>query len=184
MSVFLSQLLATARQSPVIATCVALTLIAGIANYPLNEERQAALREHEEMRQRGEAMLVALTDRIRINADLLIVSEAQDTIDNNLVSEDTMEVNLGYFYRLEKLNRVRLARIDQMVAPAADTGALFKTVPVSLQVNGSYRNVLAFVRDLETGPRLLRVRSYRIERGDGIGNELQLVLIVDLLAQA
>lgn len=182
MMVLLAQLWAAVRVRPGIATCLAIALLAGLANYPLWERRLVVTGQHELIRQQGETMLAALTDRSRINADLAALTEAQEVIDRNLVSEQSMEVNLGYFYRLEKLNRVRLSRIDQLGATPADRDSPFRTIPVSLQVSGTYRNLLAFVRELETGPRIMRTSSYRLERADPSGGELALYLTVELLA--
>ena len=182
MMVLFAQLWAAVRLHPGIATCLTIALLAGSANYPLWQRRQSVTWQHELVRQQGETMLAALTDRSRINADLAALTEALEIIDRNLVSEESMEVNLGYFYRLEKLNRVRLSRIDQLGATPADEDSPFRTIPVSLQVSGTYRNLLAFVRELETGPRIMRTSSYRLERVDPSGSELALSLTVELLA--
>jgi Tfp pilus assembly protein PilO len=183
MMVLLAQFWAAVRLRPGIAACLTIAFVAGLANYPLWRERQAVTQQHEEVRLRGEVMLAALTDRGRINADLATLAAAQEVIDRNLVSEESMEVNLGYFYRLEKLSRVRLSRIDQMGTAPAEAGRPFKTVPISLQVSGTYRNLLGFMRELETGPRILRTRAYRIERIDASSGELLLFLTVELLAR-
>ncbi len=181
--ILLAQLWAVARQRPLVTLCLLVAVLVGVGNYPLWLHRHEVARQHEEVRGRGEAMLAALTDRSRINEDLQVLAEAHEVIDRNLVSESSMEVNLGYFYRLEKINRVRLTRIDQMVSNPAPSGSPFKTVPVSLQLTGTYRNLLGFVRDLETGPRILRVRGYRFERMDLESGEMLLQLSVELLAQ-
>lgn len=182
--ILLAQLWAVARQRPGVALCLLVAVLAGAGNYPLWLHRQEVARQHDEVRRRGEAMLAALTDRSRISEDLRVLAEAHEVIDRNLVSESSMEVNLGYFYRLEKINRVRLTRIDQMVSAPASADSPFKTVPVSLQLTGSYRNLLGFVRDLETGPRIMRVRGYRLERTDLNGGDMLLQLSVELLAQS
>ncbi|HEX2862246.1 MAG TPA: type 4a pilus biogenesis protein PilO [Lacunisphaera sp.] len=181
--IFLAQFWAAIRLNPGTSACLAVALLAGLVNYPLWQQRDAATFRHAEIRLRGETMLAALTDRSRIDADLAVLTEAHEVIERNLVSELSMEVNLGYFYRLEKINRVRLARIDQLGTAQSSDEAPFKTVPITLQVSGTYRNLLGFMRDLETGPRILRTRSYRLERLDPAGNEMQLFLTVELLAQ-
>lgn len=183
MMILLSQFWAAVRLRPVMATCVAVALLAGGANYPLWQQRQEAARRYEEVSQRGKTILMALNERGRIQADLAILTEAQEIIDRNLVSDQTMEVNLGYFYRLEKLSRVRLVRVDQLGSAPGDTKNPFKVVPISLQVAGTYRNLLGFMRELENGPRLLRTRSYRLERTDLSGGELMLVMSVEMLAR-
>lgn len=183
MSILLAQFWALVRTHPVISLTILLAAVVGGANFPLWEKRQEITREHDEVRRRGQAMLVALTDRTRIERDVALLAEAGEVIDHNLVSEENMEVNLGYFYRLEKLTRVQLGRIDQLGSIPPETGSAFRTVPISLQLSGSYRNLLAFVRELENGPRILRLRNYRVERADSSGNELSMNLMVELLAK-
>jgi Tfp pilus assembly protein PilO len=184
MMILLAQFWAAIRLHPLIAACLAIALVAGLANYPLWQRRLEITERHEVVRLQGERMLAALTERGRINADLTALTEAQEVIDRNLVNEYSMEVNLGYFYQLEKISRVRLSRIDQMAALPTEPEQPFKTVPITLHVAGTYRNLLGFIRELETGPRILRTRSYRLERGDHSGGtELRLYLNVELLAE-
>lgn len=128
-------------------------------------------------------MLHALTDRSRINAELSALQDALALIDRNLVDEASMEVNLGYFYRLERQTRVRLARLNQLSPLPPPDGNPFKAVPFSMQVAGSYRNLMDFLHELETGPRLLRIRGYDFARGDSADGELSLELTVEFLAR-
>jgi Tfp pilus assembly protein PilO len=183
MSVFLAQVLAFIRRLPVAAACLALAVVLAAYNWHLWHERAAVAARHEEVRGLGTAMLAFLTDRARIEADRAALREALDFIEANLVDEEGMEANLGYFYRLERLTRVRLARIDQLAPSLPEPGSPYKAVPVTLQISGSYRSIMSFLRELETGPRLLRVRNYRFERVDPGSGELILFLTVDLLAR-
>src|SRR5205085_1009747 len=68
MMILLSQLWAAMRLRPGIATCLTIGLAAALANYPLWKERQVVTFEHERVRQHGEAILAALTDRGRLKA--------------------------------------------------------------------------------------------------------------------
>lgn len=171
-----------ARRHPLVATCLVMTVLTLLANGYLWWERNRITREHAEVLQTGTAMLEAVGDRARIEADVAALGAALEQIERNLATEESMEVNLGYFYRLEKLSRVRLVRIDQLVTPPAPAGAAYKAVPISLQVLGSYRHLLGFVRELESGPRILRVRDYRLERDQEVA-DLSLHLTVELLAR-
>lgn len=180
---FLTRLLGRTREHPLIASCIVITVLAIAANIVLWRTRSGIAREHEQARERGREMLAALTSRSRINTDVALLGEALAVLEANLASEESMEANLGYFYGLEKASRIRLARIDQLAAAPAVTGSPYKGVPVSLQVAGSYRNLLGFLRELETGPRVLRVRDLRFERSAESESELTGQLTVELLGR-
>jgi Tfp pilus assembly protein PilO len=134
------------------------------------------------VRQKGEFIARALAGRPRVEADLDTLTEALAQIEGNLLDEASMEVNLGYFYKLEKTTRVHLIRLNQLVATTPGAGNSFKAVPFAMQVSGSYRNSMAFLRALETGPRILRVRNASFERGAET-NEFLMDLTVDVIAK-
>lgn len=175
--------LSRARNRPVVAACFVLAFALGIANYFLWQQREAAVRQHADVRQKGEFMLRSLTDRTRIEADLGALETAMAQIEENVIDEPSMEVNLGYFYRLERTNRVRLGRLHQLSANPTAEGAKFKAVPFSMQVIGSYGNTMAFLRALETGPRVLRIRHSDFQRGEEGDPDLTLDLTVDVLSK-
>ena len=180
--IFLAQLFAAMRVRPMLTLCIVLTVILAGVNYPLWQRRIEATREHETMRQKGEFMLHALANRQRIETDLAALRDALGQIEQHLVDERSMEVNLGYFYKLERMSRVRLTRLNQLVALPPPPGSPFKAVPFSMHVSGSYRNSMAFLRALETGPRILRVRSLSLERS-ATDQDLIFDLTVDVLAK-
>lgn len=165
------------------ATALVATAIALMgANVYLYKQRQEEAVTHEDARRRGEMMVAFLADRPRIESDLAALREAVLVLNDSAVREESKEVNLGYFYRVEKATRVRLTRIDQMVAEPAAPDVPYKSVPVTLQLSGSYRNLLAFIREVETGPRVMRVNEYQLERLHEGSDELGLSLTLDMLA--
>jgi Tfp pilus assembly protein PilO len=165
-----------------VVRCLALTLLLGVANVFLWRSLQAAQRQHDEVKRQGETMIRTLTNRPRIDADLAALEDAVAYIERDLIEEQSMEVNLGYFYKLEKITRVRLVRLNQLAAPVTPAGALFKAVPFSMQVAGSYRNSMNFLRSLETGPCILRVRNCSFERVPESG-DVVVDLFVEILAR-
>ena len=179
-----AQFLAIIRHRPVVSACFALTALLGGSNYFLSLQREAVARRHEIARRNGEFMLHALANRSRIDADILALREAMAQIEANLLDEPSMEVNLGYFYKFERMARVRLVRLNQLASLPPPTGSRFKAVPFSLQVTGSYRNSMSFLRALETGPRILRVRNCSFERTGEGNNDLTVELTIDVLAKA
>ena len=183
MSLFFAQLFAAIRLRPGFYGCLCLAAVLGAVNYPLWQRRIVAAREHETVRKKGEFMLHALANRTQFDADLVALRDALGQIEQHLVDERSMEVNLGYFYKLERTSRVRLVRLNQLVATAPPPGSPFKAVPFSMHVTGSYRNSMAFLRALETGPRILRVRGCSLERNTPDNGDLVLDLTVDVLAK-
>lgn len=184
MSVVLAQLLAIIHHRSVVTGCLALIVLVGAANYPLWQHRLAVAQQHETVRRNGEIMLRALANRAQIEADLAALRPALAQIEQELVDERSMEINLGYFYKLERMTRVRLLRLNQLVSSPPRSGSPFKAVPFAMQVSGSYRNGMSFLRALETGPRILRVRSCSFDRSGADRSELVLDLTVDLLAKS
>jgi len=135
------------------------------------------------VRHKGETMLRALVNRSRIDTDLAALQAAISYLERNLFDERSMEVNLGYFYRLEKPAHIRLVRLNQLASPPAPDRKTFKPVPFSMQITGSYRNTLGFIRALETGSRILRIRSCNFERSSTDANEFVVDLTIDALAK-
>ncbi|HUR59442.1 MAG TPA: type 4a pilus biogenesis protein PilO [Opitutaceae bacterium] len=183
MSILFAQLITLIRLRPLF--CAALVLAAVLAglNYPLWQRRLVTARDHETVRKKGEFMVNALANRTQFDADLLALREALGQIEQHLVDERSMEVNLGYFYRLERTTRVRLLRLNQLVATAPPAGSPYKAVPFSMHMTGSYKNAMAFIRGLETGPRIVRVRECNVERSAPDNSDLVLDLTVDVLAK-
>jgi Tfp pilus assembly protein PilO len=183
MSALPIQLIAFIRGRAIVSACLAIAILLGGANYFLWQKRVAVEQRHEDGRRKGEFMLQALSNRARIESDLAALSDGLSQIEGNLMDEPSMEVNLGYFYRFERMNRVRLVRLNQLAALPPTAGNDFKALPFSMQISGSYRNNMSFLRALETGPRVLRVRSCSFERANNDGAELILNLVVEVLAK-
>ena len=68
----------------------------------------------------------------------------------------------------------------QPVRPATD-GNPYKAVPFSFRATGGYPQLVKLLRDLESGPRLLRIKTFNFSRGEQKTNALVLDLTVDLL---
>jgi Tfp pilus assembly protein PilO len=183
MSALWQSFLILSRRRPLVVVCFALSAALIVANYFLWQQRREITRRHDEVRRQGEEMRNALTNHSRINAELATVNEAVSFIDRNLVVEGNMEVNLGYFYRMERLSRVRLTSLNQLGSPPPPEDNPFRAIPFSLQAAGSYSQIVHFLRELETGPRLLRIRSYSFSRGDTKTNAMTLDVTAELLGR-
>jgi Tfp pilus assembly protein PilO len=171
----------TAVRHPLVAICLVLVACLGVTNYFLWRQRLVITRQHDEIRGKGEAILDALIDREHVNSDLARLREALAVIDRNLVVEADMEMNLGYFYKLEKFCHIRMSQLSQLSSPPLPENTSYKIIPVSLRATGTYLQLMNFLRQLETGPRIVTVRAFSFSRADPKVDLLALDLTVDML---
>ena len=177
----LQQFLKLIRRAPFLTFCLTLLLALGIANYFLWQRQQEITARHEQVRRSGETMFAALANHNRIATELSMVDEALKQIDQNLVVETDLAENLGYFYQIETLSRVRLPQLNQLSSlPSADENP-YKAIPFSLRVTGSYPQLINFIRELESGPRLMRIKTFDFSRDDAKSATITLGLTVELL---
>jgi len=178
---FLQQLSAFLRRYPLVTVCLVLIALLGAASYLLWRKQQELTVEHDTVRRNGEDVLLSLSSLPRIVTEHAAVKEAVDFIGTNLIKENELAENLGYFYQLESTSRVRLTQLSQLSAqpPAAD--APYVAIPFSIRATGTYRQVMHFLHELESGPRLCRFTTYSLS-GDG-EERVQLDLNIEMLGR-
>ncbi len=184
MRTLLEQFLASARRYPLVAVTLSVFVLLSVANYVLWQRQELITEQHDGVRREGEAMLFALSGQSRIAGELAAVQGALKMIDRNLIVEADLAENLGYFYQMEAQCRVRLNQLNQLSSQPSLEGNPYKSIPFSLRVTGSYPQVMTFLRQLETGPRLARIRTYSFSRADAKNNTLALDLIVEMLGSS
>jgi Tfp pilus assembly protein PilO len=176
----LQQFFNFAKRAPFLVFCVALFLALSIADYFLWQREQTINVRHEEVRRNGENIFSALSSHARIANELATVDEALKQIDDNLIAETDLAENLGYFYQMETLSRVRLTQLNQLSSQPVEDSA-YKAIPFSLRATGTYSQLVSFIRELESGPRQLRIKTFDFSRGEQKSNALALGLTVELL---
>lgn len=188
MSALLQQLLAFFRRHPFVIACSAIAILLWVANYFIWQRHQQLTISHQTQQRTGEDMLQSLTSHSRVTDELQAVKEALAFIDRNLIFEGDLPENMGYFYQVEAASRLRLQSLNQLSSMPPPPDQAFKTVPFTLRTSGSYRQVMRFIRELETGPRLYRVQSYSLTQGGAgapgsdAGSSITLELTIEVLA--
>ncbi len=184
MSVLLQQFLSLTRRYPVATYSLILFVGLGVADYFLWQERAKLAVNYERKRQEGEAMLLSLNSQTRISAQAATVEEALDYIGRNLAVETDLAGNLDYFYQIEKRAKIRLSGLSQLSSQPSGDDEAYRAIPFSLRLSGAYPQILAFLHELETGPRLLRVKNYRFSQTDAASAEgLTLDLTIEMLGR-
>ena len=184
MSALLQQFLTLARSYLLATISLSLFVVVGICDYFLWQRREQLAESNERIRLEGQAMLLSLNGQSRIHAQTATLDEALAYISKNLVSESDLAGNLDYFYQIEKSARIRLSNLSQLSSqPTGDENA-YRAIPFSLRLAGPFPQVLAYLHELETGPRLLRVKSYRFSQSDPSAVDgLSLDLTIEMLGR-
>ncbi|HWA28375.1 MAG TPA: type 4a pilus biogenesis protein PilO [Lacunisphaera sp.] len=182
MSDLLRQFLAAARRYPVAVVSLILFVLLGVGDYLLWKRRGELGDAYEQTRQKGEAMLLSLNSHARIVAQAATLDEALAYINKNLITESDLAGNMDYFYQIEKATKTRLTNLAQLSSQPSTEEEAYRAIPFNLRLSGTYPQVLAFLHQLETGPRLLRVKNYRFAQSDAAAIDgLSLDLTVEML---
>ena len=178
----MSRLVALVRRYTLVSSCLALIVLLAVANYFLRESQTALTTSHDTVRRNGEDMLLSLSGLPRVSTEYASVKEATDFIDANLIREGELAENLGYFYQLETLSKVHITQLGQLSSQPGAADAPYIAIPFSIRATGTYRQVLRFIHELESGPRLCRVTTYGLTGGTG-EDRVQLDLNIEMLGR-
>ena len=117
----------------------------------------------------GAAALEKMVSGPPLRQELAAVREATLRIEDNLVIEDNLAENLWYFYKLEDQTKVKLLDIHQLNTITPESGALYRRVPYSLTIAGTYAQTASFLRALETGSHLANITFFSFKRHEAEG---------------
>lgn len=166
--------------------CVAFTVVAvaAFAGAWLLWQRLPPVEEELRVRtEQGEAALDAVASSPLLRAELAYVREVTRRIETNVVDELAVDVNYGYFYSLERRTEARLSDLRPVVGGLPDPRSPYKRVSFSLRLTGTYEQVAEFLRQLEIGPRLVRITSFSFRRRAPGSDSIALDLSLDLLGK-
>lgn len=113
-----------------------------------------------------------------LDRHLEILREQVEEINARLMERREVAVNYDYFYRMEEASGVRIQNIEQRAgsvgaAAAVPSVDLFDVIGYSLSVQGTFANIVGFIRSLESGRHFIRIQSVNLgsaaQTGTGAG---------------
>ena len=111
-------------------------------------------------------------------------------LEGRLVRAGQLAVNLQYFYKLEAENEVKLLDVRQNPLPKNTKGSLYVGIPYNVNLQGSYKQVMAFLQRLEKGRHFCRINAATFNKTAGVtegsvqtSTSMTLALSLDLLGQ-
>jgi Tfp pilus assembly protein PilO len=110
-----------------------------------------------------------------------VAQNAVQRTEENLVFEENLAENLWYFYSIEGKTNTRLTELRQLDPAALSKGESYKRVPYELSATGDFVGISEFLRQLEIGPRLVRIREFTLRKEMGEDEQLSLDLNLEML---
>ncbi|MBI3887257.1 MAG: hypothetical protein HY302_16250 [Opitutae bacterium] len=182
-----ADLIAAIKRQPIGFVCGLVCLVCGLLLYYTAgdiDAQQLAYDQKAAEVARIEANL-RNSDKLREQAAAMLAAAKE--LEARLMRAGQLAINQQYFYRLEEETGVKLLDLRQNSPAAPKTGAksgLYVGVPYNLTIQGSFPQVLAFLRRLETGRHFSRFNTVSFNKASGseaAGDSLTVTLAVDLL---
>jgi len=173
-----------AQRYPYCTACLALSALLLAGAIYLHSDLGEFMKLQQDRGRDGDQMLKFIAHGPQLRAAYASVHAASQRITESLIVEKNIPENFWYFYKIEQETQTKLLELQQRPAVIPDSGAapFFKRVPYSLRIAGPYRNLLAYLRQLELGSHFARINSFALQRQDASGDKLVLQLDLELLA--
>ncbi len=178
-----SQLGSLLRRNIFGTVCTILCLVLGAGLWVLRLDIHNQEIVNRERSQEGAAMDSTLVTGPLIKTELARAQDIVQRIESNLVIDKNLADNLWYFYKIHPDSKDILTNLRGLTADAASDDSDYKLVPFSLQLTGTYEQVGGYLLQLETGPRLMYIRSFSFRRTSPRSPVLTLNLEVKVLAR-
>ena len=183
MSPKLADFLGFLRRNLFGTICTVLIIGSAVATWFLWDDIDSLEHARDDRDQEDKEMLDTLKKGSSQREELAAVRTATHRIEDNLVIENNLAENYWYFFRFEEQAKARLPELHQLSSPSTDSSPLFRRVPYSIRVTGTYEQVAAFLISIESGPRLASITAFDFSRRAPGADSLTLDLTLELLGK-
>lgn len=168
------------KRRPIVFGCAALIFIFLVVMYWRSgaiPTLQAEVDDRSAVLQKTKANV---TYSVQLDAQLKALADINARIRASALRADDLAQNQQFFYLLEAETGVTMTRFGQQKAPdKIPAGGAYLPVIFSITVEGDYRQILTFLKRIESGPALSRVSGAMLMIG---GNSVpSLDLTVEIL---
>lgn len=161
MSVSTEQLLAFVRKNPAGCAGGVVIVIAAVVLYFGSGLLPEAEQDLNEKSQLGLRLQSNLKNANQLKEQLEALVAAEKNIEGRLIRSSELMINNQYFYKLESETDVKLVDMKQTSTGVLKPGAGKNYIPITFTVNaqGTYKQILNFLRHLEGGTHFCRIIS-------------------------
>lgn len=177
------QWIAVARRNPLSVLCAVVVFICAIVCSYIYSNMKWLDLEHKQAMQDADLAQASLISGPSVKQERLAALVVTRQIEENLVIEDNLAENLQYFYKIEDRTKAHVLELRPLNSTVPDSKSLFRRIPFSIRVTGTYDQVVGFLYGVETGPRLTSVVSMNLRRREPASMTVIMDLNVDLLGK-
>ncbi len=178
-----SQLGSLLRRNIFCTVCVILCLLLSAGLWVLGLYVHSLEIVNRERSQEGAAMDSTLVTGPLIKQELARAQDIVQRIESNLVIDKNLADNLWYFYKIYPDSKDILTNLRALNPDPPSDDFDYKVLPFTVQLTGNYEQVAGYLLQLETGPRLLQIRSFNFRRQGVRSPVITLNLDVRVLAR-
>lgn len=182
-----AELIARIKKQPVGFACVLISLLCGGWLYFRGGELEKKQAEYEAKSAEAANVISNVNLAKNLPEQVSEMQAAAKELENRLVREGQLAVNLQYFYKLEAENEVKLLDVRQNPRNRPKVTTTYASIPYNVNVQGPYKNVMAFLQRLEKGKHFCRINTASFSKAGGAdaasSTTITLALNLDLLGQ-
>lgn len=184
-----ADLIARIKKQPVGFACALICLLSGGWLYYRSGEIDTRQEEHRAKSEEAARFISNVGISKNLPEQVVELQAQTKEMEARLVRAGQLAVNLQYFYKLEAENEVKLLDVRQNVLPR-NPKTLYVGIPYNVNIQGPYKNVMAFLQRLEKGRHFCRINGATFNKTPGVGEgslqastSITLALSLDLLGQ-
>ncbi|MEO7412739.1 MAG: hypothetical protein ABIZ81_05220 [Opitutaceae bacterium] len=183
MSLSTEEFLGSMKRNPISIGCAVLSLLLVGTVYFRWDNATELEAELDRKTTEADKLALNLKNAAQLKEQLDALVAAEKTIEARMIRAQEIPTNLQYFYQLETDTGVKLldGSLRQSIGSKKDAKGAYQPTVFSMSVQGNYRQLLTFLRRLESGPRYSRVMSASCSSTPERGQNLVLSFNLELL---
>jgi Tfp pilus assembly protein PilO len=162
-----ADLIAGFKKQPVAFVCGALCVVLGALIYLRSDQIEENRVAYEAKAAEATKILANVRNSENLTKQVAEMNTMTADLEGRLVHAGNLAVNLQYFYKLEAENGVKLVDVRQGNPPKPGKSP-YVGIPYNVNLQGPFKQVVAFLGKLETGPHFCRFNTVTFSKGGGL----------------
>jgi Tfp pilus assembly protein PilO len=171
------------RKHPLSVLCACVCIACSLVSWYTYGDIKRLEGEHLQINQDVDLAVSTMISGPSVRQELAVTREVSRRIEDNLVVADNLAENLWYFYKIEQESKAHMIEMHPMSSASSDPRSLYRRIPFSIKVTGTFEQVGAFLYYTETGPRLSNITTMGLRRRDIGSSTILLDMTVELLGK-